>query len=230
MTVANIRILLPLAFAATLADPAAAAKPQPLRVAATEVSFKDAKVQRALPLSDALRTASDAEAAFYDPALPAAVMRIRIDKLGFKSAGKAVAGALPLVGLFAGPNRNVLKGEVQLLDQASGRLIAKYRIECDDDTDFSGTDAALAMGKMGLGFLPFGFLLESAVEVGEGAATKRDAAERMLTRGFVMLSYRKLYGDKLYKSFSARRKAAFAAASTPAKTPAPAPISAPAAP
>jgi len=229
---AAVRILLPLAvsatLASTLAQPALAApRLQPVHVAATEVSFKDAKVQRALPMADALRAASTMEAAYYGPALPAAVMRIRIDKVGFKSAGKAVAGMLPLIGMFSGPNRNVMKGEVQLLDQSTGRLIAKYKIECDDDTDVSGSDAALAMGKMGLGFLPFGFLLESAVEMGEGAASKRDATERMLARGFVMLSYRKAYGDKLYKSFSTQRKAAFAAERV-ARQAAPVNVSAPA--
>ena len=33
-------------------------------------------------------------------------------------------------------------------------------------------------------------------------------AERMLTRGFVMLSYKQVYGDRQYRQFAAARRAA----------------------
>jgi hypothetical protein len=226
----TLRAAVPLALVLAAAQPALAAKPLAVTVTATEVTIRNAKEKRRDEIAAALRTASTEEAHYYDQALRPATLRIQVEKVGFKSAGKAALGMVPLVGMFAGANRNVMKGRVSLVDAVSGKPIAQWKIECDDDTDFSGSDAALALGKVGLSFLPFGSLIESAIDVAEGASSKRDRAEQMLTRGFVMLSYKKAYGDKLYKSFSRQRKAAFElaraekkAALAPVSTPTPSP-------
>lgn len=203
----SARLTLPLALAASA--PALAAKPQPVHITATEVVFKNAKQAQGPAISDALRTASTQEAAYYDAALKPVTMRIAIDKVGFKSGGKALAANLPLVGMFAGANRNLLKGQVEIVDQASGKVLNKYKIQCDDDTSMSAADGALTLASTGLSFLPFGGLISAAMDVAQGAANNRDAAEQMLTRGFVMLSYKQVYGEKLYRSFAHQRKAAF---------------------
>ncbi len=205
----------PLLVAASIAvspAPAPATERAPsFSVVATEVTTKDERPGEQTAIADALRAASDEEARYYDPARAPAVMRIRIDKVCYKSAGKAVANSLPFVGLVAGSNRNALRGEVELVDRVSGKSIEKFKIEADDDTFFSAGDTALSLGKAGLSFLPFGMLISSAVDVAHGAANDRAASQKMLTRGFVMLSYRKAFGDKAYKSYAAQRKAAWAA-------------------
>ena len=213
-------VLAPIALLA--ATSAHARKPEAVHIAATEVTLDAKLVQRNPALAAALRDASTEEAHYYDGALRPAVLRMRIEKVGFKSAGKALAGALPLVGLFAGSNRNVLRGHVELVDQASGRVLHRYRVECDDSTQMSAADGALSLGRVGLSFLPFGGLFDAAIGVADGAANKHDAAERMLTRGFVMLSYKQVYGDRQYRQFAAQRRSAAEVARAGVATPVPA--------
>ena len=205
----------PLLLAATIAGSPvsayAAERSADFSIVATEVTTKDGKAAEQGAIADALRAASDEEAHYYDAGRAPVVMRIQIKKLSYKSAGKAIAGSLPFVGLVAGSNRNALQGDVELVDRASGKSIEKFKIQADDDTFFSAGDTALSLGKAGLSFLPFGMLVSGAVDVAQGATNNRAASQSMLTRGFVMLSYRKAYGDKAYKAFAAQRKAASAA-------------------
>lgn len=202
-----------------LATPAAAAtKPAAYRIAATEVVVDD-KVQGAVWFKDHLATASTQEARYYDPALAPATLRITVEKVKTKSAGKAIASSLPLVGLFAGTNENKLAGRIEIVEPASGKVLAKHKTSSDDSTEFSAADGMLTFAQIGASFLPFGALISAAAEAGRPGAKRSDAQEK-LVNGFVMLSYKKLYGNELYKSFAARRKADLTPLATVAATPA----------
>lgn len=203
-------LLLGAALLGAVAQPAAA-RPVASRVAATEVVVR-AKTGDRDWLSRRLIAASADEARYYDAALPPATLRVVIDKLSTKRAGKAIAASLPIVAMFAGPNENRLKGRIEIVDAATGRVLRKEKIDCSDQTQFSAADGMLAYADLGLSFLPFGGLLSIAGEVGRSAANARLPAQEKLVRGFVMLSYKKLYGARAYRSFAARRKADQAAA------------------
>lgn len=207
-----------------LATPAAAAsKPAAYRIAATEVVIGD-RIEEAAWLKDHLASASTQEARYYDPALAPATLRITVEKVKTKSAGKAIASSLPLVGLFAGSNENKLAGRIEIVKPASGKVLARHKIISDDGTEFSAADGMLTVAQIGASFLPFGGLLSAAAEAGRSGA-KRSEAQEKLVNGFVMLSYKKLYGNDLYKSFAARRKADL---TPPAAAPTAPPVAAPA--
>lgn len=205
------------AAAIPLAPGRAADRPAGFSIVATDVTTSEKKAGVQAAMLDPLRAAADQEARYYDPARPPAVMRIRIRKLCYTSAGKAAANSLPFVGLVAGSNCNALAGDVEIVDRASGKSLERFRIEANDDTFSSAGDTALSLGRTGLSFLAFGMLISSAVDVAQGAASHRAASQDMLTRGFIMLSYRKLYGDKAYRSVAVRRKADRDAREAPAQ-------------
>jgi hypothetical protein len=192
-----------------VAQPALAAKEPKLYVAQTDVTYKNKKMKRGPEVADALRKAAMTEAAYYDPSYSPVVMRVQIEKMSFKSVGKAVLEKVPVVGMFSGKNRNFMQGRVELVDQQSGKSLKKYKIKADDNTQVDLGDAAFQYGKLGVSFLPFGSLFAAAMDVADSAANKRERAEEMLTNAFVMLSYQKAYGKSVYKGFAPQRKAAF---------------------
>ncbi|MEH3101713.1 hypothetical protein [Sphingomonas adhaesiva] len=194
-----------LSLLALAAPVAAAPSPAPYHIATTVVVVAS-KIADGSRIKDRLTVASQREAGYYDPRLTAATLRIVVDKVKTKSAGKAIAAGLPLVGLFAGANENKLAGRIEIVEPASGRILAKHKITSDDATQFSAADGMLSLADIGTSFLPFGGLISLAADVGRSAA-KRDDVEDKLVNGFVMLSYKKLYGANLYKSFAVRRKA-----------------------
>ena len=91
-------LLAPVLIATALAvapGPAAAKQPADFSIVATEVSTSEKKPGDQAAMLYPLRAAADAEASYYDPTRTPVVMRIRISKLCYKSAGKALADSVP---------------------------------------------------------------------------------------------------------------------------------------
>jgi hypothetical protein len=201
--------------------PASAAAKGPMHIAAVEVTTK--KPIDSATLIDGLKHDVMAEAAWYEKTGTPVTMRIRIDNMKFRSAGKEVIGAIPVVGLFAGENVNLLRGAVELVEPGSGRVLKKFKLEADDKAGFDvgGFAADTASGLLsfipGVGMLA-GEAATLAMGVGRSAGGKRDVLEAKMSANFAGYAILETFGRKATRAARARKKAAQSAA--PAAAPA----------
>ena len=195
------------------------AKNAPMHVTGAEVTLKKKKMKHGPEMVEALRKAVEEEAAYYDASATPVLMRVQIEKLAFYSEAKEALMMVPLIGGFAGTNENRMKAKVQLVEPASGKVLKKFTVDCNDSTLISAEKEALGIGLDILSvFVPGASLAaDLAVGVGEAAFEKKRTNQQVLTDGFTMLAYRKIYDGKTYKMAQKRKKEAVKAAAAKAK-------------
>jgi hypothetical protein len=186
-------------FLAVLAPSQAAAKKGPVHVSSVDVTLKK-EMKRGEELSAAVKKALEEEVAYFEPLGKPVAMKVDIQKLSFKSDGKAIVSAIPIVGMFSGPNENAIKAKIQLVDPDSGKVVKKFSLFVNDQTMKQDVEMAKDLGLTALSFIPFaGLIAETAIGVAESASYKKEKAEGTLVKGFARMAYRQVYGGKAYK-------------------------------
>jgi hypothetical protein len=181
---------------------------EPVQVARVEVTFAENLAKH--DLADDIRQAVLDEQSWYRTTGRPVLMTVNVDKLSFRSTGKALAGSIPFVGMFAPPNDNYIRATVRIRDAATGATLAEYRkIGATDQNGLSAVD----MGATALSFIPvIGDIAGAASDVAQAGANKRDLAEQKMSRNLAARALSQLYGERPFATALARKKLAAAAA------------------